>query len=275
MVQTSPGVDRVASILSLMSTRPGQPFAVSDLIKALKISKTTCHTLVASLVRVGYLYRTHDGHYILGPALAAIGQIALRHASPLLVAQPEMRALSDRFDCVCSAYFRERDHLIVRERFVSTSDARWLSPLGTSVRIRPPFGAIFYAWSSEQDVQRWLETSSSGLTADERSNLAEGMAFARKNLFAFTVRSDSAYALPADEGTGLISAGINLEALVDYSVSSVFAPVFDAGRNVVFTISLGGWAAPVRGATIEAIGESLRQACNRITTFIGGSIPEI
>lgn len=185
-----------------------------------------------------------------------------------------MRSLSDQFDCVCSAYFRERDHLIVRERFISTSDVGWLSPLGTMVRIRPPFGAIFYAWSSDDEVQRWLSLTSSELSSDEHRNLYEGMAFARNNLFAFTIRNEPKLAQPAHETGTSISAGISLESPADYSVSSVFVPVFDSERNVIFTVSLGGWTMPLRSDYIANMGNSLRQACTRITTFIGGEVPE-
>src|SRR5205085_881094 len=113
--------------LNFMAAHPEHRFTVAELVKSLRLSKTTCHTLIASLVRVGYVFRTHDGNYVLGPALASIGNIAAQHGSPLLIAQPEMRALSDEFDAVCSAYFRERDKLVVRERVASRSDIGWLS----------------------------------------------------------------------------------------------------------------------------------------------------
>ena len=133
MTQCSPGVERVAAILNFMAEHPDHAVTVSDLVRALKISRSTCHTLVASLVQVGYLHRTSDRTYVLGPSLALVGQIAARHASPLLVAQPEMRSLAEEFDVICSAFFREGDHLVVRERAASGSNLGWSSPKGARV----------------------------------------------------------------------------------------------------------------------------------------------
>src|ERR1700744_3126443 len=109
MSRSSPGVRRVAAILNFIADHPGQAFALTDLVRALKLSRATCHALLTGLVDVGYLYRTSDKNYMLGPSLASIGRIALQHASPLQVAQPEMRALADEFDVFCAAYFREGD----------------------------------------------------------------------------------------------------------------------------------------------------------------------
>ena len=105
MARSSPGVQRVAAILNFIVDHPGQAFTLTDLVRALKLSRATCHALLTGLVEVGYLYRASDKNYMLGPALVAIGKIALEHASPLQVAQPEMRVLADEFDTMCAAYF--------------------------------------------------------------------------------------------------------------------------------------------------------------------------
>ena len=115
---------RVAAILNFIADHPGQAFALTDLVRALKLSRATCHALLTGLVDVGYLYRTTDKTYVLGPALAAIGRTAAEHFSPLQVAQPEMRSLADEFDIVCGAYFLEGDTIHLRERAASLSHVR-------------------------------------------------------------------------------------------------------------------------------------------------------
>src|ERR1700740_110295 len=112
MSQCSPGVERVAAILSFLAEHPDRPVSVADLTRALKISRSTCYDLVSSLTHVGYLHRTSDNAYVIGPSLALIGQIAAKHASPVLVAQPEMRALAEEFDGICSAFFRDGAYLV-------------------------------------------------------------------------------------------------------------------------------------------------------------------
>ena len=72
MTRTSPGVKRIAAILDFLADHPTQSFALTDLVRALKLSRATCHALLTGLVDVGYLFRTSDKTYVLGPALATI-----------------------------------------------------------------------------------------------------------------------------------------------------------------------------------------------------------
>src|ERR1700740_1652704 len=90
MARSSPGVRRVAAILNFIADHPGQAFTLTDLIRALKFSRATCHALLTGLVEVVYLYRASDKQYVLGPALVAIGRNAVEHASPVQIVQPEM-----------------------------------------------------------------------------------------------------------------------------------------------------------------------------------------
>jgi DNA-binding IclR family transcriptional regulator len=55
MSRSSPGVMRVAAILNFIADHPGQAFAMTDLVRALKLSRATCHALLTGLVEVGYL----------------------------------------------------------------------------------------------------------------------------------------------------------------------------------------------------------------------------
>ena len=136
MARSSPGVRRVAAILNFMADHPGQSFALTELVRALKLSSATCHALLTGLVEVGYLYRASDKTYVLGPALAAIARTAAANFSPLQVAQPEMRQLADRFDVVCSAVFLEGDSIVIRERAASVSHVGYSAPLGTRAKLR-------------------------------------------------------------------------------------------------------------------------------------------
>src|SRR5579862_1386791 len=106
MSRSSPAVQRIVAILNFFAEHPGQAFTLTDVIKALKLSRATCHALLTGLVEAGYLYRSSDKSYVLGPALAAIGRNANMHYSPLQVAQPEMRALADEYDVICLAVYR-------------------------------------------------------------------------------------------------------------------------------------------------------------------------
>lgn len=283
MTQCSPGVERVAAILNFMAEHPDRAVSVGDLTRALKISRSTCYDLVSSLAHVGYLHRTSDNTYVIGPSLALIGQIAARHASPVLTAQPEMRALADEFDVICSAFFRDGDYLVVRERAVSGSNLAWSSPKGARVRMRAPFAGIFYAWSPPERVEAWLEATAPRATDEERSLMAQAMAFARRYGFTFSVRN--LRATEVGEASERLFEGApgelpvqmipELEPDRDYELMSVISPVFGAAHEVLFVLAMVGFARKLTGRDIARIGERLRVACDRISASAGGARPAL
>lgn len=281
MTQCSPGVERVAAVLDFMAEHPDRAVSVSDLVRALKISRTTCYDLVTSLAHVGYLHRTNDNTYVLGPSLALVGQIAAKHASPVLIAQPEMRALAEEFDVICSAFFRDGDHLVVRERVASGSNLDWSSPKGARVRMRAPFAGIFYAWSPPERAQAWLQATSPSATEEQKALMERAMAFARRHGFTFSVRNarfsdphdDGAQAFEDVESDLPVMMIPELEPDREYPLASVISPVFDSSREVLFLLALVGFTQKATGRDIERIGRHLRQACDRISSFIGGAQP--
>jgi len=277
MARSSPGVLRVAAILNFIAEHPGQSFTLSDLVRALKLSRATCHALLTGLVEVGYLYRASDKAYVLGPALVAIGRVAAEHASPLQIAKPEMRALADEFEAICSAFFIDREDVVVRERAASVSHLGNSPPLGARMRLRAPFAAIHFAWSPPAEVEAWLDAARPPPTAEQRADMLASMAFAREHGFMFNVRNPTMaasepaeLAFSADRMEFPASAGVELDPAQNYRLLSVTAPVFDASGQVAFTMGLGGFERFVSGKEVEQMGRRLREACDRITAFIAG-----
>lgn len=257
-----------------MADHPGQSFALTDLVRALKLSRATCHALLTGLVEVGYLYRTSDKSYVLGPALAQICRAVTDHFSPLQVAQPEMRTLADDFDVVCTAFFLEDNVIHVRERAASVSHVGVSVPLGTRIKLRPSSAPIFYAWSPREEVEAWLKSTRA--TPEQRDMLDRGIEFARRN--GFVILIDESPGGPAN--TPEPSFGPDIQAPVrpvfdltprqTYPVTSLLAPVFDAGGRVAFAMGLHGFDRSMSGTQAAEIAGQLRAACDRITGFIGG-----
>jgi DNA-binding IclR family transcriptional regulator len=277
MARTSPGVQRIVSILNFFADHPEQSFTLTDLVRALKLSRATCHALLTGLVEAGYLYRSHDKSYVLGPTLAAIGRVADQHSSPLQIAQPEMRALADEFDAVCSAFFRDRDVVVVRARAASVSQLGWSIPQGARMQLRAPFGAVFYAWSPQAEAEAWLDQLQPAPTAEQRATMRAGMAFMREHGFSFGVSHPGISDYPAgvsilnsDRNDYPINVASALEPDAQYRLAYVIAPVFDAGQRVAFVLGLAGVHRQVSGAQIAQMGKRLRAACERITGFIAG-----
>ncbi len=277
MSRSSPGVRRVAAILNFIADHPGQAFALTDLVRALKLSRATCHALLTGLVDVGYLYRTSDKTYVLGPALAAIGRTVAEHFSPLQVAQPEMRSLADEFDVVCAAYFLEGDMIHLRDRAASLSHVGYPVPLGTRMKLRSPQAAAFFAWTP-QDAEAWLAKVEPKPSPERRQLMFESMEFARRHGFVVLVRrpgfdetgtmDDRAIGSETDDIP--VAPVPAIEAAGVYPVGALMAPIFDERGGVSFCLLLAGFHAPMSGAQVMAAGDRLVAACQRISAFVAG-----
>lgn len=273
MTRTSPGVKRIAAILDFLADHPTQSFALTDLVRALKLSRATAHALLTGLVEVGYLYRTGDKTYVLGPALARVGRAAAQNMSPLQIAQPEMRALADRFDVVCSAFFLEGDTIVSRERAASISHVGYSLPLGTRIRLMPRSLPTFFSWQPEEARAR-LDRADPPVSAAQREAIEAAMDFVRENGFAVMMRTDDAGRQPdsleafgseADRPVTILGA---IDPQETYAVSAVIAPVFNGHDRVEFVLSLMGFTGPLSGSQVFAAAEELKAACKRIGAFL-------
>lgn len=273
MARPSPGTQRVIAILNLFAENFDEPLSLTDVIRALKINRSTCHSLLAELVAANYLYRTNDKLYLPGPALARLGKMADHHLSPLQIALPEMRILADEFDVVCSALFRERDDVVVRERMTSTSYLENFFPRGTRWPLRAPFGAVFLAWSTPEETEGWLSRMQPPPTAEERQRTKESIDAVRERGFQFVVRrvpdrsmdfgSDWLFIQDPNERPVAVSEDLNEDDL--YDMTSMSSPVFDDQDRVAFILAMTGFSKPRTGLEIRKIGARLCGVCEQIT----------
>ena len=279
MARSSPGVKRIVSILNFFADHPEQAFTLTDLVRALKLSRATCHALLAGLVESGYLYRTNDKSYVIGPTLVSIGRIANEHFSPLQVAQSEMRALADEFDAICSVFAREGDEVVVRGRAAAMSHVGFSIPQGSRLKLRAPFGAIYYAWTSVEKSSAWMDQSEPAPTAEQRSAMLDAMSFAREHGYLVAVRNlDMASSwreaperiFGSDRHDFPVLLAKDLGPQQDYVLASVLAPIFNVERQVVFTMGLMGFGGAIKGAQVQKMGARLRAACDRISSFVAG-----
>jgi DNA-binding IclR family transcriptional regulator len=196
--------------------------------------------------------------------------------SPLQVALPEMRALADAHDVVCTAVFQDRNDAVVREHAASVSHLLQGSLFrGARWPLRPPYGAIFLAGSSDAEADAWLDSLSPPPSAAERLGTKAGLAFVRKHGFQYVVRASSERELdqiddwlflpdPADRP---LQPGVSLEPGRTYLMCGMSAPVFDKQGRVAFALSLSGFFGRRTGAQIGEIAAQVRAACGRITNF--------
>jgi DNA-binding IclR family transcriptional regulator len=275
MSRSSPGVRRIVAILNFFADHPSESFTLSDLVRALKLSRATCHGLLTGLVEAGYLYRTSDRGYLLGPALVSVGEVAKAHYSPLKAAQPEMRILADEFDTVCSATFREGRDAVVRERASAVSHLGFSVPRGTRLPLLPQFEGTFFVWSSPAAIKAWIDDLDPPPSESQRAALDHSISFVRQHGFFCAQR----VVQKVDPSTQWVFDSVyeqapmlpifDLEDGASYELAWVIAPVFNADREVAFVIGVQGFNGQYTGAKVISIGQRVREACDRITSFIG------
>ena len=268
---------RVAAILNFIADHPGQAFALTDLVRALKLSRATCHALLTGLVEVGYLYRTSDKTYVLGPALTAIGRVAAEHFSPLQVAKPEMRELADAYDVVCGAYFLEGDMMQLRDRAASASHVAYPVPLGIRMKLRSTQAIVYYAWS-QSEADAWLARAEPPPSPEKTRLMFDSMEFAREHGFVVLLRNpgvtfgepDAEMLSNAESDELPVVPVATIDPGSAYPVAALMAPVFDTKGKVSFTLVMAGFHTAMTGAQALEAGERLRAACERISDFVAG-----
>lgn len=278
MTRSSPSVARVVAILNFMAEHPGEAFTLTDFVRALKLSRATCHALLAGLVDAHYLYRASDKSYVLGPALITIGRVADEHLSPLRIAQPEMRALADEFDAVCSAVFREGNEIIVRERSESRSSLGSVAR-GTRLPFKLPAATNFVSWAPREEADAFIGQIMPEASSDYLAEIHAGIDFTRALGFQILLykeggaRRPVSWLLEKPQSESPIRVATALAEDEEYLLASLTAPVFDAGGQVTFMLGLMGFVGSMTGAEILHMGGRLRDACNRISGFVGGRAP--
>jgi DNA-binding IclR family transcriptional regulator len=250
---------------------------MTDIVKALKLNRATCHAILAALVETDYLYRASDKSYLLGPALHRIARVAGDEVSPLQAASPEMRTLADAYDAVCSACFLEKAEFVVRQRAASASHIDWAMAPPRRYPAHALMGGIFLAWSTKADIRKWLENIGPA-SNEEQLHLMEALKFPHKHGYVIGLRKRSFSNYPDIDHSGprfqeseyIVK---EIEPMDPYDVVFLTAPVFDNRSRVAFSLVLTGLAKPLSGAKVIAIGKTLRASCDRITSSIGGVIP--
>lgn len=275
MARPSPSAQRVVTMLNFFADNPGRSFSMTDLIRALKLNRATAHCLLAELVQANYLFRTSDKQYLLGSAAARLGTVASAHLSPLQVAQPEMRALANEFDAVCSALFRDRDEIVVQERAASAAQLDWYPAPGFRWPLHSSIGPVFLIGLPPREVHAWLDSLAPPLSSEERQRAIDGMTFAQAYGFIYVLRDE-----PWEQGPHAaewrfmsrpverrLVLGGRLESGKTYSVATVGGQVSDGQGRVAFVLALSAFPASFDAGQIMQMGLRVRQACEGISRF--------
>lgn len=287
----SPPTDRVVGVLELLASRPEHAFSLSDIARALGMSKATCHAVTSSLVSADYLIRNPvDKTFTLGPALVAAGRAAELAYPAVHLAQAEAVALADELGMQATAAIRSEGHLVIVAHAGSGPDAGAVR-IGRRIPLAPPFGGVFVAWAAQDVVDDWAARTE---RPAPRAPLLESLAAIRargysvERLTPAGVRLRHALAELSDDPLAeglqpMVMALLaelrqaeylpgDLDATGRHPVSALSAPVFDTTGATQMNLSV----QPHREMTTREIDRTARRllrSCTRITTAVGGKPP--
>lgn len=291
----SPPTTRVVALLDHVLAHPHESFGLSELSRALQISKPTCLGIATTLADHGYLTcHPVTRAYSIGPALVAAGRLAARATPAADVAERHLQDLAKRFNTSCSA------STVIGEEIVVLVSARHDSLVhgveqGLRYPFAPPLGLMYVLWDGEEALQRWLARPPTlPVTFDtghlrrvvreckERGYLVEGQTELGRRLQR-VMAGAAAYDLP-DEVRELVGEvvstlgeriylGADLSARGRHPINLLAAPTFDGNGRQELVLTLYAGTA-LTGTEIARRGKALVATAAAVTADVGGKQPD-
>jgi DNA-binding IclR family transcriptional regulator len=271
-------------VLDLLTAFPQRAFKMSEIVEATGVNVASCHAVLNALTASGYLSRTARRTYVLGPALVAVGQAAVK-AHPLI--ERAQRAAEELFEELRVSVFLST--LVGEDILVLSSIADPSAlPLGVRAGQRQPamapLGAHLVAWSPEPAIEAWIAKAGAGDEALARE-WRRSLGLIRQRGFQVTVHeseTDSYAEMMAqmaasrsahrykDQTASFLSAHplrfAQPEAIApdeSYDVNVIAAPIF-GDEDTHLSLCLASFSERLTGAQITAYADRLMHACVRV-----------
>ena len=286
MARPALSATRTAAVLDLFTAFPGRSLTMSDIMRATKINVASCHAVLNALMSCCYLVRpANQKSYLLGPALVAVGQAALKTHPLIVTAQAAAETLAQETGASVLLNTIVGDEIMALS---SIPDRTGRSPgmkVGQRMPLIPPSGAHFLAWASDAAIEEWIQKA--GPTdPDTIEGWRKALALVRARGFQVTLRvtpEPEFAALMAEMAAGskpleyrqratgttafpswsLIQPE-TIEPEDVYDVSLIAAPIFDRNGTAPLSLCLGGVHELITGAEIIQRSEHLLRTCLQV-----------
>jgi DNA-binding IclR family transcriptional regulator len=294
MATPVPAVDRAAAILSYLSVRPQEPQSLSDTARATDIHKATCAAILGALTSHGFVTRTADKRYALGPGLITLAYGFAERFPGTQVARREIYGLAAKLGLSASLCVLDGPEMVILDIAGNQRPEHIATRLGKRFPLVPPLGTIFKVWETPDEIQDWmnrmktefeipldkqLEVISNirsqgySLSGEQDFNVELSAALRRIEREDADVRGLTVAMMLADKIRQMRSINQSDEPDQDETVNSIVGPIFGPYHNVVMCINMYGNPDQIRRRDVPELAKHMLDAAARVTSAIGGSPP--
>jgi DNA-binding IclR family transcriptional regulator len=248
-----PSLERALAILELIATsRAGK--APPEIAAALRLPKSSVHSLVITLERHQYLHRNENtGRYMFGSKLFSLANMSLVGFEVRSMAVPHMRSLMERTGLTVHLALLERFEAVLVEKVEPPGVFKLATWLGKRMDLHcTSLGKALIAHLPEEELallvrERGLPRHNDNSIVSFRK-LKEELARSRQLGFAIDDEED------------------------EIGYRCIGAPIVDEAGHPAAAISISGTIAQVREENSRALAKEVRQAAEAVTrAFVGRS----
>jgi len=254
-LSSSQSLERGLAMLSAF--KPATPeLGISDLARALGLTRSTSHRYAATLARLGYLQQNPQTRkYRLGPRVLDLGFSAINSMELRQISAPHLQQLSDETGRTVNMAILDGVDIVYIDRCRTSQQGQREIDLDLHVGSRLPA----YCTSMGKVLMAFLP-------AEELAALIDRVQFADRGPNTISTKGALAAELERVRERGV---GVNNEELA-YGLRSIAVPVWGSGGRVVAAINV---AVHRSAGSIEELADrlspSLRHAAAEISARLG------
>jgi IclR family transcriptional regulator, KDG regulon repressor len=215
-------VTNALRLLRLLAEPPAAR-TVTALGRELGMGKSMVHSLLATMLRQGFVERLPDHTYRLGLGVLLVGEAARRMRDVRTVALPELRRLCEAVDEPVYLFARHGDQGILLERLVPNTRALVTMEAGEYGPLHAgSLRKVLLAYAGDDEIERYLAAGPlerfTPWTTVEPATLRAQLAAIRQAGFAYTEQEGyegmAGLAAPVFDAFGCVGASVGVSTVM-------------------------------------------------------------
>ena len=246
-------VARALRLVDLVAAGPPDGQSLSDLARALGMSKSATLAVARTLAQYGYLRDTRPGpRYTLGTALIRLGDIARQQLPLGDLCRPLLEELADATKMTSRVAICDEGYPVFIERVDGPGSVRFHAPLGQrEIPYATAAGKAILSTMSRQEVRAMCAQTGlrprTGHTITDIDALLDNLALSRGQGFAVDDEEDA---------EGIICAG---------------AAFFDHDGSCAGAVSVTGIKGDLPAWRVDELGRTVRRYADKVSQILGGA----